>query len=414
MLNIKKSAFWVLASLVSWSVFSFLSNSLLATNHICILLGSFLALKRFSVRQMPFNFFALTLLAVACVFSVLVNWGNLHAPFSNLLKTKYIFFSIALLFLCLSHKKEIEKFLPHVLVVFLLGFSLASLRGIFGYFVEHLIFNNQDFRLNGFFGMVLSFSYTAGFPLLLQSYLYFNKDITSDLKKALPKFLSWYFECNCFRFFLCLSFLAVVFSWTRGAFIGIAFAFPVLIFSVNKRAGYLSLLVGFCLMCFSLFYISGRKEALPISISDRLFTGMQNSSNQMRLNQLKVGWKIFQEKPFLGIGYRSFEERDSYYKQKNNLPFVDMPLHAHNNFIEFLATTGLIGFLCYLTWLIGWGWVLWTRRNYLWGPYFIAIYVYFLVSGLFQSTFIDSEFAFTFFALYALSHILPQSKFKKV
>jgi O-antigen ligase len=354
------------------------------------------------------------MLAISCVFSVFVNWDNLNAPFSNLLKIKYIFFSIALLSLCLSHKKDIEKYLPHVLVIFLLSFSLASLRGIIGYSVEHLIFNNQDFRLNGFSSMVLSFSYTAGFPLLLQCYLYFNQEIISDLRKALPKFLSWYFEHNCFRVFLCLSFLAFILSWTRGAFVGIAFALPVQLFFINKRVSYLSLLTVFCLLCFSLFYISGRKEVLPSSISDRLFTGMQNSSNQMRLNQLKVGWKIFQDKPFLGIGYRSFEERDIYYKKKNNLPFVDMPLHAHNNFMEFLATTGLIGFLCYLTWLIGWGGFLWTKRNCLWGPYFLAIYVYFLISGLFQSTFIDSEFAFTFFALYALSHILPGSKFKKV
>jgi len=64
-------------------------------------------------------------------------------------------------------------------------------------------------------------------------------------------------------------------------------------------------------------------------------------SDLQRIGQWKTALAAFRDHPVLGVGYMNFEPLCSSIKEKYNIPPANFCGHAHNNFLEMLATTGL-------------------------------------------------------------------------
>jgi O-antigen ligase len=128
-------------------------------------------------------------------------------------------------------------------------------------------------------------------------------------------------------------------------------------------------------------------------------------SNEERLGCWLAALKAVEEKPLLGYGYLNFEPNSRAIKERYHLPRPEFGGHAHNDLLEILATSGLLGGACFLLWICLWFQEL-LRRKDISTQLVIPILVGFLASGLTQVTFNDGENIFFFMLVYALSMVL--------
>ncbi|MCY3778890.1 MAG: O-antigen ligase family protein [Chloroflexi bacterium] len=155
-----------------------------------------------------------------------------------------------------------------------------------------------------------------------------------------------------------LIIVALLASWSRGAWLGTAVALLVMLVALPRRFAHgviLSLAIGLLFAC---AWLTG---LLPDSIVSRL----TNTATELvtisdvrgvpiypwnyavieRLAHWQAAVNMATDAPFLGVGLGSYEVvYDSY-----RLIFWEKPLgHAHNQYLNMLAETGFIGLAAYL------------------------------------------------------------------
>lgn len=165
--------------------------------------------------------------------------------------------------------------------------------------------------------------------------------------------------------------LALVMSWSRGAWLGFAAALGVLVLFLPRRRWQGVLLVGLgaAALWFGLTF-----DLLPASLADRL-TGWQedfqlgdvrgvdiNDANYAVLERLahwQAALDMARDHLWLGVGFGNYEPAYPEY-DLINWPY---PLgHAHNYYLNLLAEIGVIGLIAYL---ILWGTVFWQTVDLL-------------------------------------------------
>ena len=158
-------------------------------------------------------------------------------------------------------------------------------------------------------------------------------------------------------------------SWSRGAWLGFAAAFTLMILAYSRRAAILFALV--CLLIASVLLL-GSFQALPQTIVQRLtdflpylhtldVRGVKltdaNYAVVERLAHWQAAWGMFSDRPWLGVGIGNYEPVYSAY----SLPGWTEPLgHAHNYYLNIAAEAGLIGLAAYL---VLWGAAFWQAWN---------------------------------------------------
>ncbi len=139
--------------------------------------------------------------------------------------------------------------------------------------------------------------------------------------------------------------VSLIFTYGRGVWIAALIALPIMALLVSKRL---------VMVILSLFVLG----SLLLCKIDPFFSERAKSifSENYRSNaERKVLWQanmeMFRDHPWIGVGYQQNEKLvASYYK---NMPGVGDALigHAHNNYIQMLATTGILGFFCYMSFI---------------------------------------------------------------
>ncbi|MCY4523551.1 MAG: O-antigen ligase family protein, partial [Halobacteriovoraceae bacterium] len=125
-------------------------------------------------------------------------------------------------------------------------------------------------------------------------------------------------------------------------------------------------------------------------------------SNNLRLEFFETAYHAFKERPFWGFGYRNFEPNVIDLKKKYNITMApDMAGHAHNNFLEHLASTGIIGALAFLLFCLFWTIDSYKRKDIA-GKIIFPVTISFMVSGMLQYTFGDGENLFLLMLLWAI------------
>ena len=146
------------------------------------------------------------------------------------------------------------------------------------------------------------------------------------IKKGLKKLL--YFACAA-----CLA-AAVVVTYSRGGFIGMAAAGGLLLWKLRKRNRFLPPLAAVILtLSFALMVPSGYGDRLLTSVNTQ---DDQTHSAQERTKVLKQAFDLAVRRSILGIGMDNF----SYYSHAD--------LKAHNSYLELAAELGAIGLIAYL------------------------------------------------------------------
>ena len=123
----------------------------------------------------------------------------------------------------------------------------------------------------------------------------------------------------------------------------------------------------------------------------------RQASNQIRLTFFKTALKAVSERPLFGFGFKNFEPHTKLIKKRYNMKYQNIPGHAHNNYLEHLASTGIIGFILMLCFCFRWIW-----ETYRYQPLLFPFVMSFLVSGMTQYTFGDGENVFFILGIFSL------------
>ena len=79
---------------------------------------------------------------------------------------------------------------------------------------------------------------------------------------------------------------------------------------------------------------------------------------QTRKELWLTNWHFFQQRPLTGVGWKHNAELSKYYLKEKLHTDTVFSSHAHNNFLEMLGGTGIVGTLSWLIWCGGVFWIL--------------------------------------------------------
>ncbi|MGE5606051.1 MAG: O-antigen ligase family protein [Bacteroidota bacterium] len=151
----------------------------------------------------------------------------------------------------------------------------------------------------------------------------------------------------CSVFLLILASLALIFTYSRGAWISLIGGLIAISFLLNRKtkAKLLLTLVVILIVCIVIMATN------PLFLS-RIYTifSKDYNSNALRIDLWKTSFKMIPISPVYGIGPYMFH---SYFKVINpehfNIEFVH---HACNNYLTVLVEEGLLGLIVYITFII--------------------------------------------------------------
>ena len=138
---------------------------------------------------------------------------------------------------------------------------------------------------------------------------------------------------------LVLGLVAILFSFSRGAWISLAAAMLVMTYLRSRRVAFLFVIVSVVL--FGAFY------KLWPNFHQRIQYAIKGGDAE-RVWIWKANLQIWQEHPIFGIGYEANKEASKDYLEKLGAPPETIISHAHNQYIHMLAGTGVVGLLIYL------------------------------------------------------------------
>lgn len=134
---------------------------------------------------------------------------------------------------------------------------------------------------------------------------------------------------------------AVLFTFTRGIWLGLALAVLIMSFLVNRFLAVIFLLVG-SLFTFTLYQAW---PAFQLRIDQSLSAQGYDSE---RLWIWRANWQIFKDHPLFGVGYGQNRSLAPEYYEKIGAPVGTLVSHAHNQYLHIASGTGIVGLLVYL------------------------------------------------------------------
>lgn len=241
--------------------------------------------------------------------------------------------------------------------------------GFYVYFggsgVTHFAINAQNFRafgtfeqpnpFGGFMGILTPFLGALAVGYLVRGWQVFR----------LERRLAWRIGLQASFFGLAAVFTsgALVFSWSRGAWLALAAALMVTAITLPRRIGYGLAILGLLAVAGGALWASGR---LPASITDRVVSSFsdllsaddvrgvnvtpENYAAIERFAHWQAAVEMANRAPWLGVGLGNYEVA---YPSVRLLGW-DLALgHAHNYYLNVLGEAGIIGFSSYLAmWFI--------------------------------------------------------------
>lgn len=123
-----------------------------------------------------------------------------------------------------------------------------------------------------------------------------------------------------------------------------------ILYTKHAKKLIISGLLVFCIVLLAAFTVPTIKNKIAITIEElsqfKEGKNLNNSSLGKRFASYEIAWSIFKEYPVTGCGIGNYVQKNSI--EFNRLfPEVQVPIIVHNQFLYYLATCGLIGFLVF-------------------------------------------------------------------
>ncbi|MDH5580862.1 MAG: O-antigen ligase family protein [Bdellovibrionales bacterium] len=386
------------ASLMVFAIGIFTSVSLSALGHILLIFpGFYFTYKKAKTSSYEKSFWFLCLLVLVILASVLFNLDIVERPLKHMSKAKYFIFGLLGFF---AYKETFKNYLTDkhkkiLLTTFIISTTLASLSGIIALYSGFNILKWKEAchatRACGVYGMYMTYGYGISLFCILLTGMFLRR---KEIKLISTPLLSIALIVNLAGLYL---------SYARGGLIGYLFALPFFFFKEHKKlfvSSMVAIIVGL-----------GSLITFNPTINEMFFK--RGGSNTQRLEFFEAAYMAFRERPFLGYGYKNFEPHVKDIKERYEIGSAYMAGHAHNNYLEHLASTGIIGLVVMALFLFYWlkemyeGDDVWSRTTF-------TFIISFLISGLFQYTFGDGENLFLIMGLYSLSLCLKDFEKNRV
>lgn len=370
---------------------SFMSVSLQAGFHIFLLIPILFALKDFNFKTLSKSQIFFWLFSITCIISVMVNQDIEPRGYSTMTKAKYYF--IALLAI-IPVQRAFDQYIDAAKrkKLFYAMLIVATLAGVAGLIALVIGTNPISFRKAchatrncGMSGMYMNYSHNLGFFMSMMAGLLVYRD---EVKKYVE--LKWIYAAFAFNL------IALYFTFTRGAWLGFLIAIPFAFLKKQKKVVIYSF---FGILLTGVFlFLAVPKVSETFTSSDRL------TSNMERIGTWKAALKAVEERPIFGFGMQNFEPHSRELKEKYHINNANFKGHAHNIFLEFLATTGIVGFSFFMLWLFFWFKEMLDRADLV-GAVMLPLIAAFVIASQTQSTFVlaDNTFFMTF--MYMMSQI---------
>ena len=193
---------------------------------------------------------------------------------------------------------------------------------------------NPTERAGGLLGSIMSFAHNIT-PIFC---LYFILTLT-NWKNLSLKLKSLYLAV------LITSFILVVVTFTRGVWIGSLVALSITTFIWNKK------LFGGVLAGFLIVFLLGITTSERFA--NRVFTrtNLETDSNQERTALWRGNWAMIKDYPVFGVGIGQNKSHLRDYYDMFGYPQTQRQSHAHNQYLQYWAGTGTLGFICFLIFL---------------------------------------------------------------
>ncbi|MFK8137270.1 MAG: O-antigen ligase family protein [Bdellovibrionales bacterium] len=254
------------------------------------------------------------------------------------------------------------------------------------------------YRVKGFFSNTMTYSYTFAILLcfLLGFFIYAKKDWKKYLMGA-----------------TILSILgSLVLTYTRGMWGAVLMTLLIMLALVDySRKLKIKLLAGSSLCLILVFLVSPTLKQRLSTVFDSQF-----SSNSMRLEIWSAHWAIAKDNFLIGVGSDNKKQMLLNYLAETKTKYT-FAGHAHNNYLEVLTSSGIIGLLIYL---VGFGGVFYlTVKSYNRAKEFLEKSVLlgsigaqsvFHLGGLTECTFLDYEVLYAMTFVMAISAVVVKNQ----
>jgi len=294
---------------------------------------------------------------------------------NEFLKWIQILVLITITFNLLQHKQW--EWLVFILAASGIAHALVGIYEFFGGSgALHLVIGNRFFRAFGTFGQPNPFGGFMGLliPLIvavtiaygLRALRVYRSTKQIDTRNW---FLTFFYTMSSI-----VMLIAIVMSWSRGAWLGLMGALIVVAVAIPRKSIHGLLLFGGALGLIGLLWVSG---LVPTSIVSRLETSTQeffafedvrgvditpeNFAVAERLAHWQAALNMTEAHPWFGVGLGNYEIAYPAYRLLN---WTEPLGHAHNYYLNILAEGGIIGLLGYgKVWLFI-IWVTWRARQH--------------------------------------------------
>lgn len=229
--------------------------------------------------------------------------------------------------------------LIHLIIGILIGAMGAGLFALYQkFYLNDFIARGHTVRINfGNLSLLLGMMSLAG--------LFIANDI---------RFKKIFYVATIFAFILGMT--GSLLSGARGGWVAMPFFIGLFIFyfPANKKYKLISGLI-VLLTIMSIYYSNGYiktrvnsayvNTAAYFNISD---SNVTKTSSGIRLELWKAAWMMVAEHPFLGIGSGRFEQGLKEKIAAGEINKIELYEHVHNESLQILVMTGIVGFLAYI------------------------------------------------------------------
>lgn len=329
--------------------------------------------RLFSIATMAVVFSCVISLAAAAAYPVTWQSGVNYPHFKDIFKVWYLFWPFILVY---GISKISSESRAKILNTWIIAFVALSVIGVIQYFTgwprQVLIpfrapEDSPRYHAVLFLGQHLSVASILIFPYFFALEALVNKNLSSRLK--LPKAL---LAVGVF-----FGTVTLYFTFSRTLWVALPVGVFVWMILQLKRKKKILLVMAASVLALLMYQVPLVRERLtmPHGIPERQILWRAN-------------FEFFLKRPLTGVGFGQTISNSAFYIQDTH-PTYERPLvsHAHNVFLEVLASTGIIGFaswLFYVGLLIYFSW----RRGW---KGLSAAWIVFLLNGLTQVNFWESK-----------------------
>ena len=376
---------------VFWSPISITGAQTAVSFALLFWVVGMLVMRRFQLMRTSLNI-PIAAFLIAAAIGVIMG-----VDFKHSLKGYMTLGWISIFFLFVNNVKDVTQFKRLVRILILIT-TIAGAYAIFQHFTRIDFFGNVKYvqkslsRSTGFFNSPQTF----GNYILLVLPVVFGLSSYSNTRR----------EKRRLQLSSLIILTAIIFSYTRGVWLGLIGG---LIFMAILRSKKLLLLVvtgiivGFMFLAF-----------LPSSKFTQRVVRTFKSGRPVggRIFFWKGSLRIIRDYPITGLGWEGFGIVYPKYKPAKGRQLV---CHAHNNFIDMAVDSGLLGlgiFIWLLVTIYKVGFHIFKEleqgyfKGIAWG--FLGSFTAFLIAGLSQYNFGDSEVVMLFYFLLAMVMVIPR------